>query len=77
MGTRADALENAGLPPVTDRASYEAQVERLRRREKAHTREADAIAAARRRLPMVEVDGRAELLGRAGAACRRWTTATR
>jgi predicted dithiol-disulfide oxidoreductase (DUF899 family) len=29
----------------------------LRVREKAHTREGDAIAAARRRLPMVEVDG--------------------
>ena len=28
----------------------------LREREKAHTRESDAIAAARRRLPMVEVD---------------------
>ena len=28
----------------------------MRAREKAHTREGDAIAAARRRLPMVEVD---------------------
>jgi predicted dithiol-disulfide oxidoreductase (DUF899 family) len=32
-------------------------------REKAHTRESDAIAAARRRLPMVEVDGNLELIG--------------
>jgi predicted dithiol-disulfide oxidoreductase (DUF899 family) len=61
--TRADALADAGLPPVVDRAAYEAQVEDLRAREKAHTREADAIAAARRRLPMVEVDGRLGLLG--------------
>jgi predicted dithiol-disulfide oxidoreductase (DUF899 family) len=32
-------------------------------REKAHTREGDAIAAARRRLPMVEVDASLELIG--------------
>ena len=54
---------DAGLPPAADRATYEAEIERLRVREKAHTREADAIAAARRRLPMVEVDGGLELLG--------------
>jgi predicted dithiol-disulfide oxidoreductase (DUF899 family) len=45
-----------GLPPVTGRAAYQAGLESLRSREKAHTREGDAIAAARRRLPMVEVD---------------------
>jgi predicted dithiol-disulfide oxidoreductase (DUF899 family) len=61
--TRADALVGAGLPPVVDLAAYEAQVEALRVREKAHTREADGIAAARRRLPMVEVDGGLGLLG--------------
>ena len=60
---RADALADAALPPVVDRAAYEAQVADLRVREKAHTREADAIAAARRRLPMVEVDGGLEVLG--------------
>ncbi|MEU7642236.1 MULTISPECIES: DUF899 family protein [unclassified Streptomyces] len=38
-------------------------MDRLRAREKAHTREADQIAAARRRLPMVEVDANLELLG--------------
>ena len=32
-------------------------------REKAHTREGDAIAAARRRLPMVEFDGSVEVVG--------------
>ena len=37
-------------------------------REKAHTREGDAIAAARRRLPMVEVDGTTRLIGQRGPA---------
>ena len=53
----------AALPPVADRAAFQAELDRLRAREKAHTREGDAIAAARRRLPMVEVDGRTELTG--------------
>jgi hypothetical protein len=35
-------------------------------REKAHTREGDAIAAARRRLPMVEVDAATPLIGEHG-----------
>src|SRR4030095_15897102 len=35
-------------------------------REKAHTREGDAIAAARRRLPMVELDGSVEVIGADG-----------
>ena len=39
-----------------DRATFQAELDRLRVREKAHTHEGDAIAAARRRLPMVEVD---------------------
>jgi len=46
----------ADLPAVVDRAAFEAGLDRLRVREKAHTREGDAIAAARRRLPMVEVE---------------------
>jgi len=48
-----EGIENAPLPPVTDRASWQAQLDELLVREKAHTREGDAIAAARRRLPMV------------------------
>ncbi|WP_433212677.1 DUF899 family protein [Dactylosporangium sp. CS-047395] len=44
------------LPPAVDRATFDAEVARLRAREKAHTREGDALAAQRRRLPMVEVD---------------------
>jgi len=35
-------------------------------REKAHTREGDAIAATRRRLPMVEVDPSIPLIGEHG-----------
>jgi predicted dithiol-disulfide oxidoreductase (DUF899 family) len=41
-------------------------LDRLRIREKAHTREGDAIAAARRRLPMVEVDPQTALIGADG-----------
>jgi predicted dithiol-disulfide oxidoreductase (DUF899 family) len=51
------------MPETVDRASFEAEVEKLRVREKAHTREGDAIAAARRRLPMVEIDANTELIG--------------
>lgn len=48
---------------MDERATFEAELARLRVREKAHTREGDAIAAARRRLPMVEVDATLELIG--------------
>jgi predicted dithiol-disulfide oxidoreductase (DUF899 family) len=50
-------------PNAVDRSSFEDQLEALRVREKAHTREGDAIAAARRRLPMVEVDANLTLVG--------------
>jgi predicted dithiol-disulfide oxidoreductase (DUF899 family) len=43
-------------PEVVDRDAWKARIDELRVREKAHTREGDAIAAARRRLPMTEVD---------------------
>lgn len=43
------------LPPVVDSATWRAQLDELRKREKAATRELDAIAAQRRRLPMVEL----------------------
>jgi Bacterial protein of unknown function (DUF899) len=56
------------LPAAVDRATFQAQLDRLRIREKAHTREGDAIAAARRRLPMVEVDANLALIGPDGAA---------
>jgi predicted dithiol-disulfide oxidoreductase (DUF899 family) len=56
-----------GVPAVVDRGTFQAALDALRVREKAHTREGDAIAAARRRLPMVEVDGTARLIGERGA----------
>ncbi len=59
--------EESAVPPVVDRATFQAQLEALRIREKAHTHEGDAIAAARRRLPMVEVDSAATLIGPQGA----------
>src|SRR6201991_5006971 len=42
-------------PPVVDQETWRAALDDLRRREKAATRELDAIAAQRRRLPMVEL----------------------
>ena len=63
-----DAMRNEfGVPAVLDRSTFQAELDALRVREKAHTREGDAIAAARRRLPMVEVDGTTRLIGERGA----------
>lgn len=56
-----------GAPEIVDRDIFHAKIEALRIREKAHTREGDAIAAARRRLPMVTVDGAIPLIGTQGA----------
>jgi predicted dithiol-disulfide oxidoreductase (DUF899 family) len=58
--------DEAAMPPVVDRARFLAELDALRVREKAHTRQGDAIAAARRRLPMVEVDPSIELVGPSG-----------
>ena len=44
-----------GKPPIVDQQTWRAALADVRRREKAATRELDAIAAARRRLPMVEL----------------------
>jgi len=54
-------------PKIVDRVKFEAELEALRVREKAHTRESDAIAAARRRLPMVEVGPAIKLIGPHGS----------
>jgi predicted dithiol-disulfide oxidoreductase (DUF899 family) len=56
----------AAMPVVADRATFQAELDALRVREKAHTHEGDAIAAARRRLPMVEVDATIPLTGADG-----------
>jgi predicted dithiol-disulfide oxidoreductase (DUF899 family) len=65
-GPSARGASAASLPQVVDRAVFQAELDRLRVREKAHTREGDAIAAARRRLPMVEVDASLLLTGPQG-----------
>jgi predicted dithiol-disulfide oxidoreductase (DUF899 family) len=57
---------NRSVPNVVDRAAFQAELDALRVREKAHTHEGDAIAAARRRLPMVEVDPAIRLIGENG-----------
>jgi predicted dithiol-disulfide oxidoreductase (DUF899 family) len=59
-------VDASARPPVVDRTSFEAEVAGLRAREKAHTHEGDAIAAARRRLPMVEIDATVPVNGPAG-----------
>jgi predicted dithiol-disulfide oxidoreductase (DUF899 family) len=56
-----------GAPEIVDRSAFEAELNALRVREKAHAREGDVIAAARRRLPMVEMDGTTPLVGERGA----------
>src|SRR5215207_4631864 len=47
--------EPVATPPIVDQPTWEAALAELRAREKAATRELDAIAAQRRRLPMVEL----------------------
>ena len=59
--------DELGAPKIVDRSTFQAELDALRVREKAHTREGDVIAAARRRLPMVEVDGATPLIGERGA----------
>lgn len=63
MTTNEPATTLPGRPPVTDLATWQAARDELLVREKAHTHEGDAIAAARRRLPMVEFDGTTEVVG--------------
>ena len=62
----ADSTTMPGRPPIVDRDEWDAQREALLVREKAHTHEGDAIAAARRALPMVEFDGSVEVVGADG-----------
>ena len=58
--------DTVAVPAMVDRVVFQAELDALRVREKAHTHEGDAIAAARRRLPMVEVDASVELVGADG-----------
>ena len=68
MTTTSNDLKSTdrGLPPVVDMPTWQSARDELLVREKAHTRAGDALAAARRRLPMVEVDGTVEVVGAAG-----------
>lgn len=61
-----DETTSAGMPAVVDHATWFAELAALRAREKAHLRAGDALAAARRRLPMVEVDPTIALVGPRG-----------
>lgn len=62
----SDNFNTSALPSVVERAEWQEKLDELRIREKLHTREGDAIAAARRRLPMVEVDSSIPLVGADG-----------
>lgn len=48
-------MRTHALPPVVDAETWQSQLDELRAREKAATRELDAIAAQRRRMPMVRL----------------------
>lgn len=61
--TSSATTATAGRPPVVDLATWEAARADLLVREKAHTRAGDALAAERRRLPMVELDPTVPVVG--------------
>ncbi|MBF6159030.1 DUF899 domain-containing protein [Nocardia cyriacigeorgica] len=48
-------MSKSALPPVVDAETWQRELAALRAREKAATKELDAIAAQRRRLPMVRM----------------------
>lgn len=48
-------MRSKAMPSVVDRDTWRAARQAILDREKAHTREGDAIAAARRRLPMTQM----------------------
>jgi predicted dithiol-disulfide oxidoreductase (DUF899 family) len=60
------ATNSSSVPQVADRATWQARIDELRVKEKALTRAGDALAAERRRLPMVEVDPAVKLIGADG-----------
>jgi predicted dithiol-disulfide oxidoreductase (DUF899 family) len=65
---REETATGRPLPPIADRRTWQAKIDELRVKEKAHTRAGDALAAERRRLPMVEVDPTTKLIGADGPA---------
>lgn len=48
--------ERTGLPPIVSQSQWQAARDKLLVKEKADTRARDALAAERRRLPMVKID---------------------
>jgi predicted dithiol-disulfide oxidoreductase (DUF899 family) len=48
-------MTTSALPPIVDAGTWQRQLDALRAREKDATRELDAIAAQRRRMPMVKM----------------------
>jgi predicted dithiol-disulfide oxidoreductase (DUF899 family) len=54
--------DKLGAPKIVDWRTFQVELDALQAREKAHTREGDAIAAVRR-LPRVEVDPTITLIG--------------
>ncbi|MFI6320686.1 DUF899 family protein [Nonomuraea sp. NPDC050556] len=59
-------MKELPLPQISDRQAWQTKIDELRVKEKAHTRAGDALAAERRRLPMVEVDPLTPLVGADG-----------
>lgn len=57
MSDTTTTVTTSALPPVVSREAWEAASADLLAKEKAHMRAGDALAAKRRRLPMVEVRG--------------------
>lgn len=63
-----EAMKTATLPPIVSAEEWAVAHEKLRAKEKAATRERDALAAERRRLPMVRIDKDYVFEGPNGAA---------
>lgn len=63
LGTEPRAHAATALPEVVDPEEWQRARDALLVKEKAHTRAGDALAAERRRLPMVEVDAAQVLVG--------------
>jgi predicted dithiol-disulfide oxidoreductase (DUF899 family) len=59
-------VETSAAPEVVDRAAWSAACEALLVQEKANLRQADALAAARRRLPMTPVPRDVRVVGPSG-----------
>jgi predicted dithiol-disulfide oxidoreductase (DUF899 family) len=66
MKPGSEDSDDAGRPQVVDLPTWQKARDELLVREKSHTHEGDAIAAARRRLPMVEFDGTVNVIGPGG-----------